>query len=102
MYELLTTSPFCLPTDPGPLAIYNPAKIPIVDTQGDPVLDARGMPTYQPQPAIGRAEQATTDARFKHEKNYWESYQNIRREVFNYLDNGIEDAFRPHQVECID
>jgi len=74
MYGLLTTSPFHLPTDPGPLAILNPANIPIVDTQGDPVLDARGMPTYQPQPAIGRAEQATT---FKHEKNYWELYQNI-------------------------
>ena len=94
MYGLLTTSPFHVPTDPGPLAIYYPAKIPIVNTPGDPVLDARGMPTYQSQPAIGQAEQATIDARFKREKNYWESYQNMQRAVFNCLDDGIDDAFK--------
>ena len=94
MYGLLTTSPFHVPTDPGPLAIYYPAKISIVNTPGDPVLDARGMPTYQSQPAIGRAEQATIDTRFKREKNYWESYQNMQRAVFNCLDNGIDDAFK--------
>ena len=94
MYGLLTTAPFRVPMDPGPLADYYPAKIPIDDTQGDPVLDARGMPTYQPQPAKGRAEQATIDGRFKREKNYWESYQNIRRAVFNCLDDGIDDVFK--------
>jgi len=62
MYGLLTTTPFWLPTDLGPLAIYYPPKIPIVDAQGDPVLDATGKPTYQSQPAIGRAEQSTIDA----------------------------------------
>ena len=77
MYGLLTTTPFRLPMDLGPLAIYYPNKIPIVDTQGDPVRDAMGKPTYQTQPAIGRAEQATIDASFKREKNYWESYMNI-------------------------
>jgi hypothetical protein len=31
MYGLLTTSPFRLPTDPGPLAIYYPPPVPIID-----------------------------------------------------------------------
>jgi len=56
MYGLLTTTPFRLPMDPGPLAIYFPTKIPIVDTQGDPVLNQMGESTYQAQPAIGQAE----------------------------------------------
>jgi hypothetical protein len=77
MYGLLTTSPFRIPTDPGPLAVYYPPRIAIVDAQGDPVLDGQGMPTYQAQPAIGRAEQATIDTRFKCATIYWESYQNI-------------------------
>jgi hypothetical protein len=68
MYGLLTTSLFCIPTDPGPIAIYYPARIPIVDAQGDPVLDGLGMPTYQAQPAISRAEQATINGRFKRAK----------------------------------
>ncbi len=71
MYGLLTTIPFRLPLDPGPLAIYYPPMIPIVDAQGDPVLDATGNPTYQSQPAIGGAEQSTIDASFKRGKNYW-------------------------------
>jgi hypothetical protein len=94
MYGLLTTTPFRLPKDPGPLAIYYPTKIPIVDTQGDPVLDAMGEPTYQAQPAIGRAEQATINTSFKRGKNYWKSYMNIRHAVFNCLDDGIDDAFK--------
>ena len=77
MYGLITTSPFRIPTDPGPLAIYYPARILIVKTQGDPVLDGLGMPTYQAQPAIRWAEQATIDMRFKRAKNYWESYRNV-------------------------
>ena len=77
MYGLLTTSPFRIPTDSGLLAIYYPARIPIVDAQGDPVLDGLGMPTYQAQPAIRWAEQATIDMRFKRAKNYWESYRNV-------------------------
>jgi hypothetical protein len=69
MYGLLRTSPFCIPTDPGPLAIYYPARIPIVDTQRDPVLDGLGLPTYQAQPTTNRVEQATINVRFKHAKN---------------------------------
>ena len=94
MYGLLTTSPFRIPMDPGPLAIYYPPRVAIVDTQGDPVLDGQGMPTYQTQPAIGWAEQATIDACFKRAKIYWESYQNIRRAVFNCLNNGVDNAFK--------
>jgi hypothetical protein len=53
------------------------------------------MPTYQAQPAIGRAEQAIIDTHFKRAKNYWESYyQNVRRKVFNYLEDGVDDAFK--------
>ena len=94
MYGLLRTTPFRLPTDPGPLAIYYPPKIPIVNINGDPMLDALGNPTYIAQPAIGRAEQVTIDTSFKREKNYWKSYMNIRRAVFNCLDDGIDDAFK--------
>ena len=94
MFGLLTTSPFRIPIDPGPLAIYYPARIPIVNAQGDPVLNGLGLPTYQAQPTIDRAEQATIDARFKRAKNYWESYQKIRCAVFNCLDDGINDAFK--------
>ena len=77
MYGLLTTIPFRLPLDPGPIAIYYPPKIPIVYVQGDPVLNSTGNPTYQSQPAIGRAEQSTIDASFKRGKNYWKPYMNI-------------------------
>jgi len=94
MYGLLTTTPFWLPMNPGPLAIYYPTKIPIVDTQVDPVLDQTGEPTYQAQPAIGRAEQTTIDASFNRGKNYWKSYMNIQRAVFNCLDDGMNDAFK--------
>jgi hypothetical protein len=53
MCGLLRTSPFRIPTDPGPLAIYYPPHVAFVDTQGDPVLDGQGMPTYQPnQPLV--------------------------------------------------
>ena len=95
MYSLLTTSPFRIPTDPGPLAMYYLLpRVAIVDAQGDPVLDGLGMPTYQAQPAIGRAEQATINAHFKHAKKYWELYQNIQCAVFNCLNNGVDNAFK--------
>ena len=73
MYSLLTTTPFRLPTDPGPLAIYYPPPVAIVDAQGDPVLDAAGFPTYQVQPTIACAAQATIHAQFKQAKNYYDS-----------------------------
>ena len=73
MYSLLTTTPFRLPTDPGPLAIYYPPPVEIVDAQGDSVLDAAGFPIYQAQPTITRAAQATIDAQFKRAENYYDS-----------------------------
>ena len=33
MYGLLTTTPFRLPTDPGPLAIYYPPPVEIIDAR---------------------------------------------------------------------
>ena len=77
MYSLLTRTPFRVPTDPGPLAIYYPPPRPIVDAQGNQVLDEAGLPTYQARPVIERAAQATIDAQFKRAKNYYELYLNI-------------------------
>ena len=94
MYGLLRTSPFHIPTNLGPRTIYYPPRVAIVNAQGDPVLDGQGMPTYQAQPAIGRAEQATINAHFKHAKKYWELYQNIQCAVFNCLNDGIDNAFK--------
>jgi hypothetical protein len=71
MYQLLSTSPFRLPNDPGPLAIYYGARVPILDAAGDPVNNAAGNPTYVPIPALDRATQATIDAHFLREQNYW-------------------------------
>ena len=58
-------TPFRLPTDPGPLAIYYPTPVAIVNAQGDPVLDSAGFPTYQVQPTITRGAQATINTQFK-------------------------------------
>jgi hypothetical protein len=94
MYALLTTSPFRLPTDPGPLAIYYPPPTQIINNQGDPVLDAAGQPMYVVQPTIGHAEQATINACFSRARNYWLLYMNIQRVVYNVLGDNINDAFK--------
>ena len=94
MYSLLTPSPFRLPTDPGPMAVYYPPPVEIVDAQGDPVLDAAGNPPYQDPPDIPQAAQSSIDAQFKQAKNYHELYLNIRQAVFNVLDGNIDDAFK--------
>jgi hypothetical protein len=67
--------------------------VEIDDAQGDSVLDAAGFPIYQAQSTITRAAQATIDAQFKRAKNYYDSYFNIHRAVFNILDDNIDDAF---------
>ena len=76
-YALLTMSPFRLPTDYGPLAIFYPSPTQIVDNQGALVLDATDQTTYVFQPTIGRAEQAMINPRFKRARNYWLLYMNI-------------------------
>ncbi len=77
MYSLLGMSPFRLPIDPGPSAIYYPPPVEILDVQGNPVLDAAGLPTYRLQPTIACDAQATITAQLKRAKNYYKSYMNI-------------------------
>ena len=91
---MLSTSPFRLPTDPGPQAVYYGARVPILDAAGNPVNDATGNPTYVPIPALDRATQASIDANFLRERNYWLSYKNIKRACYNVLDETIDDAFK--------
>jgi hypothetical protein len=98
MYGLLTTTPFRIPIDPGPVAMYYPPPIEIVDARGDLVLNAAGLPTYHAQPTIERAAQAKIDAQFKRARNYYDSYLNIHRAVFNILDDNIDDAFRSQTI----
>jgi len=94
MYQMLSTSAFRLPSDPGPQAIYYGARTPILDVNGDPELDATGNPTYVPVPALDRATQATIDTDFVLRRNYWLSYLNIKRACYNVLDKTIDDAFK--------
>lgn len=94
MYSLLTPTPFRLPNDPGPQAVYYGPRTPVVNEQGDAVLDVAGNPTYVPVPPIDRATQATIDAQFIRARNYWLSYQNIKRACFNMLDDNIDEAFK--------
>ena len=86
MYALLTPTPFWIPGDPGPLAIYYPTPTVIVDNAGAPVLDAEGQPTFNVPLTIDRATQATIDSRFNRERNYWLLYLNTQRAVYNLLD----------------
>ena len=99
MYQMLSTSPFRLLSDPGLQAIYYGARVPILDIDGDPELDdpeldATGNPTYVPVPALDRATQATIDADFVLRRNYWLWYLNIKRACYNVLDETIDDAFK--------
>ena len=52
MYQMLSTSLFRIPSDPGPQVIYYGARVPNLDVNGDPKLDATGNPTYVPVPAL--------------------------------------------------
>ncbi len=94
MYAFLTPTPFWIPGDPGPLAIYYPTPTAIADNVEAPVLDADGQPTFNVPPTIDRATQATIDSQFSRERNYWLSYLNIQRPVYNLLDDKTDDAFK--------
>ena len=95
MYALLSLAPFILPRDPGPQAVYYPAQQPIMNAAGDaPELDANGNLQYPPLPVLSRATLATIDASYNRAKNYWRTYQNIKRACYNMLDDNIDDAFK--------
>jgi hypothetical protein len=94
MYQMLITSPFRLPTDPAPQAVYYGARTPIFDANGDPALDENGNPRYVAIPALDRATQASIDSNFICEQNYWLSYKNIKRACYNVLNKTIDDAFK--------
>ena len=70
MYALLTPTPFWIPGDPGPLAIYYLTPTVIVNNAGAPVLDAEGQPMFNVPPTIDRATQAPIESRFSQEPNY--------------------------------
>ena len=86
MHALITPTPFRIPGDPGPLAIYYSTPTAIIDNAGAPVLDAEGQPTFNVPLTIDRATQATIDSRFNRERNYWLLYLNTQRAVYNLLD----------------
>jgi len=77
MYQMLSTSPFCLLSDPGPQAVYYGARVPILNANGDSELDTNGNPTYVLIPALNRATQATIGADYVLRRKYWLSYLNI-------------------------
>jgi len=87
-------SAFRLPSDPGPQALYNGARVPILDTNKDPELDATSNPTYVPLPALDRTTQVTINADFELRRKYWLLYLNIKRACYNVLDKTIDDAFK--------
>jgi hypothetical protein len=64
MFALLSRNPFCVPTNPGPLPVYYDPGTPIVNADGSLVVDALGNPTFQADPVIDPANQATIEAQF--------------------------------------
>ncbi len=79
LYALLTTQPFCLPTNPGATVIYVRNQLP-----GQPVDNA----------PLTRTEQASIDSLFNRRKAYFLSMQNIERACFTALDSSDNDAFK--------
>ena len=79
LYSLLTNIPFCLPTNPGPAAIYVRAVV-----MGQPVNNA----------PLSRTEQASIDILFNRHKHSFLLIQNIERTCFTALDASINDAFK--------
>jgi hypothetical protein len=78
-YALLTTSPFCLPTNPGAAAVYVRSQIP-----GQPVNNA----------PLSRMEQASIESLFNRRKHYYLLMQNIKHACCTALNASINDAFK--------
>jgi hypothetical protein len=79
LYALLTTQPFCLPTNPGATAIYVRNQMP-----GQPVNNA----------SLRRMEQASIDSLFNQRRAYFLLMQNIKQACFTALDSSVDDAFK--------
>ncbi len=79
LYALLTTQPFCLPTNLGATAVYVRNQLP-----GQPVDNA----------PLTRTEQASIDSLFTQRKAYFLSMQNIERACFTALDSSVNNAFK--------
>jgi hypothetical protein len=79
LYALLTTQPFCLPTNPGPTAIYVRNQLP-----GPPVDNVPLM----------RTEQASIDSLFNQRKACFLSMQNIEGACFTALNSLVNNAFK--------
>jgi hypothetical protein len=82
MYALLTTTPFCRPNNPGPMAIY-----------------IRNDPTDLTP--LTHTEQAIIDTVFARECNYYQSLVNIERACYIALDASIDDAFKVSNIPTI-
>ena len=70
MYALVEPTAFQIPADPGPTAAY---------------------PHHR---TLSRAEQTQIDRTFQRQKNYYLSYSNVYRAVFDLLDDVIDDSFK--------
>ncbi len=79
LYALLTTQPFCLPTDPGATATYVCSQIP-----GQPINNT----------PLTRTEQASINSLFNRRKAYFLTMQNIERAYFTALDASVNNAFK--------
>ncbi len=81
LYTLLTgqNNPFCVPVNPGAVAIYT-----------RPVVTGQQVDLSP----LSRTEQATIDTQFARQKHYFLSMQNIEHACFTVLDANINDAFK--------
>ena len=79
LYNLLTVTPFRLPTNPGAEAIYTRVVM-----AGQPINNT----------PLSRTEQASIDSLFNRHKHYFLSMQNIERACFTALDASINEAFK--------
>jgi hypothetical protein len=75
VYALLEPTPFAIPGNPGPVAVYNQFSTPAMIKTGDNL--------------------------FKRLMNEHQSYENIRRACFRMLDTNIADQFKVSNVPTL-